>query len=140
MGIKEQVRLEVIECDVDKFGDVAAILAKIALRVDSATWCVSSSRMRGSDGRQAGSAMPATTCIELDNVEREGSGSKRFEGQRVTDYRKRACFLCYKEGCRQWMHSKLVVWRVKDLRRVIKDGFAHSNEDDTEEHVKDSEN
>lgn len=82
-GIKQKVRMEFMKSIVDKFDDAA----KIAPRVDSAIWGASSSRTRGDERRQGGSAMPSPSPMEIGNVERVRTGGQKFEGQSLMDYR-----------------------------------------------------
>lgn len=97
-GLKYEVRIEVMKSTVATFDDAA----KVALRVDSAIYGA------GRPQAPAGSASPsqAPTPMEIGNVENRAGGGRRFEGQKLKDYRNNACFTCHKVGCRPWKHQR----------------------------------
>lgn len=75
--------------------------AKVALCVDSAIW---GSNVHGS-GALGSSFVQAPTLMKTGSIETRGSGRK-LDGRRLQDYRKNACFTCYKVGCRPWKHQQ----------------------------------
>lgn len=123
-GLKYDVRLEVMKSSVTTFEEAA----KIALRVDSAIWGVTS--QVGTSNNET-IATQGPTPMEIGNMENSGRGRK-LEGQRLKDYRNNACFTCHKVGCRPWKHKERVA-ATNNFRAV--EGLSLDN---VEEHADDS--
>lgn len=126
-GLKYEIYLKVIKSAVTSFQDAN----KIALRVDSAIWGAKSSL-----SKEGGTSAQAPTPMKIGIVKYKRGQSKgiarRFEEQRLLDYKRNAFFTCHKVGCRPWKHKDVAV-----------NNFEASDGEDRkelEEHVYDSEN
>lgn len=97
VGLKPQIRLEVLKSGVQKFDEVT----RIALNVDSALF--GSGMFSDGAVRQLNTRVDRPEPMEIGNVEREPRNRNK---QREVDMKNNACFKCHKPGCRPWKCSK----------------------------------
>lgn len=95
VGLKPQVRLEVLKSGVQTLDEAA----KIALNVDSALYGSGMFSFGGS--AQPSSSHGGPQPMEIGNLK-----ARNKKEQRETDRAKNACFKCHKVGCRPWKCSK----------------------------------